>query len=411
MNAIKVEGLWKQYSIGNSRHETFAELLGHAMTAPFRRLCGTAEPQARSNAFWALRDVNFEVQQGEVIGIIGRNGAGKSTLLKTLSRITAPTRGRVAVRGRLASLLEVGTGFHGELSGRENIYLNGALLGMSRSDIRTKFDQIVTFAGVEKFVDMPVKRYSSGMYVRLAFSVAAHLDPDILVVDEVLAVGDAEFQAKCLGKLELSQKDGRTVIIVSHNMPLITQLCRRVVWLDEGAVLQDGEVHQVASSYLSSNRQMASNWQPIAPDGDAFRYRDVSIIASQGSSMESLSASQPIKVQFDYEVLADDLQGRIALQIRDQNDTPILSSANTDGLSALRRNWQSGKYIDTCEIPGHLLVPGTYYLTISEPSRNGEVIRENICSFKIGAVDSLVSRDGRAGVIAPQLAWRTTHVG
>src|SRR6516225_135217 len=202
--------------------------------------------------FWALRDVSFEVKRGDVLGIIGRNGAGKSTLLKILSRITEPTRGRVVIRGRVASLLEVGTGFHQELTGRENIYLNGAILGMTQAEIRRKFDEIVAFAGVEKFIDTPVKRYSSGMYVRLAFAVAAHLEPEILVVDEVLAVGDAEFQQKCMGKMdEVSRREGRTVLFVSHNLSIVEKLCQRCIWLDRGSICETGSAAAVIKGYLS----------------------------------------------------------------------------------------------------------------------------------------------------------------
>ncbi|MBV8096733.1 MAG: ATP-binding cassette domain-containing protein, partial [Acetobacteraceae bacterium] len=209
-------------------------------------------PGHQVEEFWALKDVSFEVERGEVLGIIGRNGAGKSTLLKVLSRITEPTRGRVVLRGRVASLLEVGTGFHPELTGRENIHLNGAILGMARAEIRRKFDEIIAFAGVEKFIDTPVKRYSSGMYVRLAFAVAAHLQPDILVVDEVLAVGDAEFQQKCLGKMdEVSRSEGRTVLFVSHNLSIIEKLCKRCIWLDGGSVREIGSAAAVIKGYLS----------------------------------------------------------------------------------------------------------------------------------------------------------------
>ena len=257
--AIRVEGLWKEYVIGAQQkaHGTFYDMLSTSLAAPFRALRGrTAEEQA-AESFWALRDVNFEVQPGEVIGIIGRNGAGKSTLLKVLSRITAPTRGRVEVHGRIASLLEVGTGFHPELSGRENIHLNGAILGMNRLEIARKFDEIVSFAEVERFVDTPVKRYSSGMYTRLAFSVAAHLEPDILVVDEVLAVGDADFQRKCLGKMQQSSEDGRTVVFVSHNMPAVQALCGRALLLERGTERAVGPTKQVLAQYANASPDMA----------------------------------------------------------------------------------------------------------------------------------------------------------
>src|SRR5437016_3408859 len=227
---ISVEGLGKMYHLGHRarRNTSFRDAVASSLAAPLRKLRGNSNGQ--NDAFWALKDVNFEVARGEVVGVIGANGAGKSTLLKILSRITEPTEGRVVLRGRVASLLEVGTGFHPELTGRENIYLNGAILGMTRTEIRKKFDEIVDFAGVEKFLDTPVKRYSSGMYVRLAFAVAAHLEPEILLVDEVLAVGDAEFQKKCLGKIdEVSRQEGRTVLLVSHNMAAINRLCGRAI--------------------------------------------------------------------------------------------------------------------------------------------------------------------------------------
>ena len=230
---ILVENLGKRYVIGHQvRHDTLRDALGHGFRGLWSSVRGQRAHGRSSEDFWALRDVSFQVQRGEVVGIIGRNGAGKSTLLKILSRITEPTQGRVELRGRVASLLEVGTGFHPELSGRENIFLNGAILGMSRAEIRRKFDEIVAFAEVEKFLDTPVKHYSSGMYVRLAFAVAAHLEPEILIVDEVLAVGDAQFQEKCLGKMrEVSRQDGRTVLLVSHNMSVILSLCQRALLL------------------------------------------------------------------------------------------------------------------------------------------------------------------------------------
>src|SRR5437870_2431352 len=246
---IKVENLGKQYRIPREvPYDTIREALMRTIRAPFQRKNG----KSGGDTFWALRDVAFEAFLGDVIGIIGRNGAGKSTLLKILSRITEPTAGRVELYGRVGSLLEVGTGFHPELTGRENIYLNGAILGMKREEIARKFDEIVAFAGIEKFLDTAVKHFSTGMYMRLAFAVAAHLEPEILVVDEVLAVGDAEFQKKCLKKMEETGRSGRTVLFVSHNMPSITRLCRRCVLLDEGVVRRDGPSAEVAADYLRS---------------------------------------------------------------------------------------------------------------------------------------------------------------
>jgi lipopolysaccharide transport system ATP-binding protein len=251
---ISVEGLGKEYVIGGQERgsDTFREMLTSSLSAPFKRFRQfRGSPASEEERFWALKDVSFDVQEGEVVGIIGRNGAGKSTLLKILSRIAEPTEGRITVRGRIASLLEVGTGFHPELTGRENIYLNGAILGMSRAEIQRKFDEIVAFAEIEKFLDTPVKRYSSGMYVRLAFAVAAHLDPEILVVDEVLAVGDAEFQKKCLGKMQDVAGHGRTVIFVSHNMAAVRRLCSKGILLKSGRLTASGAVDDVIAEYTA----------------------------------------------------------------------------------------------------------------------------------------------------------------
>ena len=406
--AIKVEGLCKEYAVGQARqrHGTFYDLLSHSLQAPLRRLRSLGDLTEARERFWALRDVSFEIQPGEVVGVIGRNGAGKSTLLKILSRITPPTKGKIEVRGRLASLLEVGTGFHPELSGRENIFLNGAILGMRRSEVARKFDEIVAFAEVEKFIDTPVKRYSSGMYVRLAFSVAAHLEPDVLIVDEVLAVGDASFQRKCLGKLEATHRSGRAVIVVSHHMPMITQLCSKALWLDRGEAIVAGDVRSVAARYLSSSRHGQLQWVPAGDATNDFHYQRVSIVASDGHSSDAISASSSFYVELCYVVRAENMRGRIAMQIRDQYDTPIFSSANTDGTSSPIRIWARGEYVESCEIPGNLLAPGTYFLTVSSPSTSGDLLHENICGFKIDSVDSLVASDGRDGCIAPLLKWR-----
>jgi lipopolysaccharide transport system ATP-binding protein len=260
--AIKVEGLWKEYIVGQAQeqHGTFYDLLTHSLKAPLKRLRSLGGQAQETERFWALQDVNFEVQPGEVVGIIGRNGAGKSTLLKILSRITAPTKGRIEVRGRLASLLEVGTGFHPELSGRENIFLNGAILGMSRKEVARKFDEIVAFAEIEKFIDTPVKRYSSGMYVRLAFSVAAHLETDVLVIDEVLAVGDRQFQERCIDKIQsLTGEVGRTVLFVSHNIDAVQRICSRAIYLKEGRLETQGQVADVTRHYVGGKHHLGEN--------------------------------------------------------------------------------------------------------------------------------------------------------
>jgi lipopolysaccharide transport system ATP-binding protein len=262
--AISVEHLSKSYRIGKigqgklRRQATFREALFNALFAPYLRLRGGGEAARDQEIFWALKDVSFDVQPGEVVGIIGRNGAGKSTLLKILSQITEPTQGRVLIRGRVASLLEVGTGFHPDLTGRENVFLSGAILGMKRAEIRRKFEEIVAFSEIEKFIDTPVKRYSSGMYVRLAFAVAAHLEPEILILDEVLAVGDAEFQKKCLAKMhEIVSTQGRTVLLVSHNLHTIAEMCQRVVLLRSGTIAAFGDAAETIESYLAGLRQLS----------------------------------------------------------------------------------------------------------------------------------------------------------
>ena len=267
---IKIENLSKKYIIGHQRQERYTALrdvMMHKLRGIGQRLRHPLSPNKEVTSleeFWALKDINLEIKQGDRVGIIGRNGAGKSTLLKILSRITEPTTGRITINGRVASLLEVGTGFHPELTGRENIFLNGAILGMSRADIKKNFDEIVAFAEVEKFLDTPVKRYSSGMYVRLAFAVAAHLEPDILLVDEVLAVGDAAFQKKCLGKMGDVSKEGRTIFFVSHNMGAVESLCNQALLMDDGRVVLSGETHNIVSSYLAKNYQQNENPFPTA---------------------------------------------------------------------------------------------------------------------------------------------------
>ena len=307
--AIRVENVSKRYRIGvRDTHRTLREALVNATKRPFQRaqalLCASNGRQPEET-FWALRDVSFEVKQGEVLGIIGRNGAGKSTLLKLLSRITEPTEGRIEGYGRVGSLLEVGTGFHPELTGRENIYLNGAILGMTRAEIQRKFDEIVAFAEIDQFLDTPVKRYSSGMYMRLAFAVAAHLEPEILIVDEVLAVGDSAFQKKCLGKMGDVAKEGRTVLFVSHNMAAIQSLCGRVIWLDRGRVVDEGSAGQVPSRYLQTaySNLTDQHWpDPSTAPGQrksplAFRTR---LRPFQGSSADLITVRTAFHIEFEY---------------------------------------------------------------------------------------------------------------
>lgn len=330
---ITAEGLSKKYSLRHPRRERYTALRDvlTERTKAFFRPRRNGEPDPTREDFWALRDVGFEVKRGEVLGIIGRNGAGKSTLLKILSRITEPTTGRVSIKGRVASLLEVGTGFHPELTGRENIFLNGAILGMSRAEIKANFDEIVAFAEVEKFLDTPVKRYSSGMYVRLAFAVAAHLQPEILIIDEVLAVGDAQFQKKCLGKMEnVSRQEGRTVLFVSHNMQAIRQLCRRVVLLDKGSLAFNGVAQSAITEYFGGSTG-AGPLDLIGgrPTGTA-RLEHVSFLNGQGESQSEFSTSETLRVviQFRLNEIVSELD--IAIAIVHGDGTRVFSEVFSD---------------------------------------------------------------------------------
>jgi len=299
---IKVEGLGKEYVIGGQErgNESFREMLTSTMFAPFRRFRELSGNVSAEDRIWALKDISFEVEEGAIMGIIGHNGAGKSTLLKILSRITAPTEGRAKIRGRIASLLEVGTGFHPELTGRENIFLNGAILGMSRAEVARKFDEIVAFAGVEKFIDTPVKRYSSGMYVRLAFAVAAHLDADILIVDEVLAVGDHRFQAKCIERLSGNATSGKTVLFVSHNLAAVQNLCQRVLLLQSGVVILIDSPEVAISRYIENDSQpRAAKWTNRRGSGNA--RVDAVVTARHNTSHTTFQTGDPFKIAIDYE--------------------------------------------------------------------------------------------------------------
>jgi lipopolysaccharide transport system ATP-binding protein len=306
--AISISGLGKRYMIGaaQQRADTLREVITNVATAPFRRLRHAGSSTGHVTHMWALRDVTFDVEAGQVIGIIGRNGAGKSTLLKVLTRITEPTTGRVVINGRVGSLLEVGTGFHQELSGRENIYLNGAILGMTRTEIGRKFDDIVEFSEIAEFLDTPVKRYSTGMYVRLAFAVAAHLDPEILLVDEVLSVGDLGFQRKCLGQMGEIAGSGRTVVLVSHNMGAVRSLCTRVVEIEEGHPVADGPAEEVLNNYIAKQLQtVGSVLQLPRPLGksDELLVTAVRVLHEDGKTMGPFHSSQPITIEIDVDVV------------------------------------------------------------------------------------------------------------
>lgn len=368
--AIQVEGLGKEYIIGGAeqRHDSFREMLTGSLMAPFRRLRKLGGTASEEELFWALKDVSFNVAQGEVLGVIGRNGAGKSTLLKVLSRITAPTTGHVAVRGRLASLLEVGTGFHPELTGRENIFLNGAILGMTRRDIALKFDEIVAFAEVGKFIDTPVKRYSSGMYVRLAFSVAAHLDADVLLVDEVLAVGDSAFQRKSLGMMENVASCGRSVLFVSHNLDAVRKLCGRALVLENGQLAFQSGVDE-ALTYYENNYSQDRELIKTGLSGELAKHLRLNrlIIKQRGEETRTLDPRQPFLVDVEATALRSFLKLEIDLGIF-RDGIRIANCYDTETATAA----EAGHFNSVFKFPGNVFQPGRYTLGLGAVAAMGE---------------------------------------
>jgi lipopolysaccharide transport system ATP-binding protein len=364
--AIRADGLGKRYLIrhdGSLAGRTFREALVQAVARlwPTRRsLRGSSEE------FWALKDVSFAVPHGEVLGIIGRNGAGKSTLLKLLSGITSPTAGLIRLRGRVASLLEVGTGFHPELTGRENVYLNGAILGMTRAEIRRKFDKIVAFAEVERFLDTPVKRYSSGMFMRLAFAVAAHLEPEILIIDEVLAVGDAAFQAKCLGKMEGVAQSGRTVLFVSHNMGAIQRLCRSAILLEHGQLVEQGPCAAVVERYLLqiAGREGERVWDLPPSGAEGFRPLAFRTVKPDGRPADEFHSNEPIAIEFEYELAASVHNALVSFRVSTGQGDLLLVTLDRDDpeLEAQLRSRPAGHYHARCVLPPRLLNNGRYLL-------------------------------------------------
>ncbi len=402
--AIHAEKLGKRYRIGGPRlrYKTIRESLTSALTTPFRRT-----KSQKSEIIWALKDVSFEVKHGEVVGIIGRNGAGKSTLLKTLSRITEPTAGRVEVYGRVGSLLEVGTGFHPELTGRENIYLNGAILGMKRVEIERKFDEIVVFAETEKFLDTPVKHYSSGMYVRLAFAVAAHLEPEILLVDEVLAVGDAAFQQKCLGKIDEVHHQGRTVLLVSHNMTSILQLSARAIWLEAGEIAGQGDARSVVSLYLRDNRIPLGEavFDPAAGSNGAAFIRayvmdDSMHVRPDIPYTRSFYVGLEYQVEFPIEDLA------IGFRLYNERNVATLLTGTADYPALKDKVGAPGRHCASVQIPGAWLSPGRYYaeLGLWSPKIGFHQNSTNALAFDIAEADFPFETLGRE-VLRPTLEW------
>lgn len=419
--AIRAEGLGKQYRIGAAQgpYRTLRETVMAAPMRPLRaaRSALRRTPASRPDAaFWALRDVSFEVPEGQVVGIIGRNGAGKSTLLKILSRITEPTSGYADVHGRVGSLLEVGTGFHPELTGRENIYLNGAILGMKRAEIKARFDEIVAFAEIERFLDTPVKRYSSGMYMRLAFSVAAHLEPEILIVDEVLAVGDASFQKKCLNKMEDVGRHGRTVVFVSHNMAAVTRLCQRAILLHDGQVLHDGSAQGVVGDYLRSGvgTTAAREWgaAEAAPGNDVVRLLAVRVRSQAGQIADSHDIRQDIAIEIEYDVLEAGWVLVANINLANEHGICVFAAVDLDP-DWHRRPRARGRYTTTAWIPGNFLTEGTFVVRAAVCTLDPWIVHADAPDVvALHVTDSLDGDSARGdyagvmpGVVRPALRW------
>jgi lipopolysaccharide transport system ATP-binding protein len=411
---ILIDNLSKSFRIGERRgHTSLREALAGAVRAPLRRFRGANGHS--NNTIWALKDVSFAVAPGEVVGIIGRNGAGKSTLLKILSRITRPTKGRVALNGRVGSLLEVGTGFHSELTGRENIFLNGAILGMSRQEIKAKFDEIVAFAETEQFLDTPVKHYSSGMTVRLAFAVAAHLEPEILIIDEVLAVGDIAFQKKCLGKMNEVAKHGRTVLFVSHDLSAVNALCDRAILLHEGSVLMDGPTRDVSTYYLDTTNKLYSSitWADLPPgQSEEIRLQRAGI-KQRGLDTIAVDCREPFNIVFEYENKKVVPDSRFFIVIRNAKGDTVFTTSDYDLISEEAANRKLGAFQSAVSVPGGLLKAGSYYGTIGADIKNERVIfaENDVLEFEVfeSGDDTLAERHKRVGLVAPLLTWKISE--
>jgi lipopolysaccharide transport system ATP-binding protein len=421
--AIKFENISKQYRLGLVSTNTINHDLNRWWKTSIR---GKEDPYLKigevndrahkgmSDYVWALKDINFEVQQGDVLGIIGKNGAGKSTLLKILSKVTAPTTGKISARGRIASLLEVGTGFHPEMTGRENIFMNGAIMGMSKAEITRKFDEIVDFSGIERYIDTPAKRYSSGMTVRLGFAIAAHLDPEILVVDEVLAVGDAEFQKKAIGKMQdVSRGEGRTVLFVSHNMQAIQQLCKNICILKYGSVDFIGDVNEGIDLYLKNeNNQINENvYTQIRklPKDDIFQLMDLNVSQDEIKTNDFFT-NKPIQICISYKVLKETTGLRVGFDlINAKTGIVIFRSFHDDNYQEIR-SVKAGNYDAIGNITGNILLAGEYVLSISIGIHNVkwiifDCVKLPITVHNIDGVNKLYISDFRPGIINPLIEW------
>jgi len=418
--AIRVENLSKQYRIGGPQapYRTIRESLVEAVQAPFRRLSSVVRgrPSTVSNeTIWALKDVSFEVKQGEVVGIIGRNGAGKTTLLRILSRITEPTEGCAEIHGRVGSLLEVGTGFHHELTGRENVYLNGAILGMKRTEIERKFDEIVAFAEIERFIDTPVKHYSSGMYVRLAFAVAAHLEPEILLVDEVLAVGDIQFQKKCLGKMKDTAVGGRTVLFVSHNMGAIRQLCPTCLWIDRGRLEKYGASAPVIDSYITTADASGATGEATFDEDleKEFQLRSVRLLNEEGVLTQRFDCDKPVIIELTCQVhqRVPRLSGYLVIS---RDGTPIMVSESFDAGPRPLDGLPVGMYLVRITVPPRTLGPGGYDVYLNFASGLSLKGRNVDSPGVVGSfhLDDFTTHRGnkRLGHFSTILSWDVSHM-
>lgn len=415
---ITVENLSKKYILGHQKkegHTTLRETLTQGVSHTIEKLIHPFAKEKNDpthEEFWALKDINFDIKQGDRVGIIGRNGAGKSTLLKILSRITKPTSGKVSLKGRVASLLEVGTGFHPELTGRENIFLNGAILGMSKADIKSKFDEIVAFAEVEKFLDTPVKHYSSGMYVRLAFAVAAHLEPEILILDEVLAVGDAQFQKKCMGKMDEAEREGRTILLVSHNLSVISQQCSTCILLDQGIIKDIGQSASVIKAYMLHDITELSSEITFPDDtGKDAQLKKMALLDREGNVAVKFDCDSPVNIRFDIQVRKQlpGLYGYIGIYKPDGTQVLVSDSFDAATVNPLD-NMPVGTHTLMVTIPPRTIGHGEYMVHFSMASQTGDNFSQVdvpgiVCGFNLG---DLTSKRGnqRAGFFSTLLPWR-----
>ncbi|GAB3182060.1 ABC transporter ATP-binding protein [Telluribacter humicola] len=405
MSVITAENISKKYIIdhkSSKRSNSIRDLVSDTFDSIFKP--NKEENSKGKEEFWALRDVNFKIEQGDRVGIVGHNGAGKSTLLKILSRITNPTTGQVKISGRVASLLEVGTGFHPELTGRENIYLNGAILGMNKEEIRRSFDAIVDFAGVEKFLDTPVKRYSSGMYVRLGFAIAAHLEPEILIIDEVLAVGDAEFQKKCLGKMRDVSESGRTILFVSHNLVAVQALCNKAFFFEKGTLVDQGDTTHIVTTYLSkiSQKNLERQWNSIdeAPGNDQVRIKSFKLIPEYQDNLMHIDVRTPMQLQFEFWNMEEESNLNLSMHLYSYTGECIFNVGTTS------QTFSKGLVTGSCEIPGHFLNDGSYVVSMMIVKDTSTVVynMEEALSFDVEDYREGVTWYGKwPGFIRPQL--------